>query len=36
MFNHLPKATQALMWINGGLLLLKYLIGDASFDPTPA
>ena len=33
MFNHLPKATQALMWINGGLLLLKYLIGDASFEP---
>jgi membrane associated rhomboid family serine protease len=33
MFNHLPKATQALMWINGGLLLLKYIIGDASFEP---
>ncbi len=33
MFNHLPKATQALMWINGGLLLLKYLIGDAGFEP---
>ncbi len=33
MFNHLPKATQALMWINGGLLLLKYLLGEASFLP---
>jgi membrane associated rhomboid family serine protease len=33
MFNHLPKATQALLWINGGLLLLKYIIGDASFEP---
>jgi membrane associated rhomboid family serine protease len=33
MFNHLPKATQALLWINGGLLLLKYIIGDASFVP---
>jgi len=33
MFNHLPKATQALLWINGGLLLLKYIIGDANFDP---
>jgi membrane associated rhomboid family serine protease len=26
MFNHLPKATQALMWINGGMMLLQYLI----------
>jgi membrane associated rhomboid family serine protease len=33
MFNHLPKATQALMWINGGLLLLKYFIGDTFFLP---
>ena len=33
MFNHLPKATQALLWINGGLLLLKYFLGDAVFVP---
>ncbi len=33
MFNHLPKATQALLWINGGLLLLKYMIGEAGFLP---
>jgi membrane associated rhomboid family serine protease len=33
MFNHLPKATQALMWINGGLLLLKYFIGETAFLP---
>ncbi len=26
MFNHLPKATQALLWINGGVMLLQYLI----------
>ena len=28
MFNHLPKATQALLWINGSLLLLQMI-----FDP---
>ncbi|HTD28263.1 MAG TPA: rhomboid family intramembrane serine protease [Xanthomonadaceae bacterium] len=26
MFNHLPKATQALLWINGGMMLLQYLL----------
>lgn len=31
MFNHLPKATQALLWINGGVFLLLKLI-----DPTGA
>jgi membrane associated rhomboid family serine protease len=29
MFNHLPKATQALLWINGGVFLLLKLL-----DPT--
>ena len=34
MFNHLPKATQALLWINGGLLLLKYFINlQYNIDP---
>ncbi len=28
MFNRLPKGTQALLWINGGLLLLKYIVNQ--------
>ncbi|MEO8743204.1 MAG: DUF1751 domain-containing protein, partial [Lysobacteraceae bacterium] len=30
MFNHLPKATQALLWINGGIFLLQSLL-DPNF-----
>ena len=33
MFNHLPKATQALLWINGGVFLLQLLLGSATFVP---
>lgn len=31
MFNHLPKATQALLWINGGLFLLQQIVPESSF-----
>ena len=33
MFNNLPKGTQALLWLNGGLFLLQLLIGAAAFVP---
>ena len=33
MFNHLPKATQALLWINGGLFLLQQIVPESNFVP---
>jgi len=33
MFNNLPKATQALLWINGGVFLLQWLLGASAFVP---
>jgi membrane associated rhomboid family serine protease len=32
MFTRLPKATQVLLWINGGMLLLEYMIRSDAFD----
>ena len=33
MFNNLPKGTQALLWINGGVYLLQLLLGANAFVP---
>ncbi len=35
MFNHLPKATQVLLWINGGVLLLQMLLDPGFVHLTP-
>lgn len=33
MFTRLPRATQALLWINGGMFLLQLMVAGNAFDP---